>query len=278
MKREVWILAKQEYLSWLLNTRNVAVLIFVVFVRKAVVLPLIYMANKYHTVLNWAESSIAVANSGVSVLLISVILLTVLSGLPRIDNDFYNIVSRVGMKSWCKAQLVFMYLAVVTFWLFVFFSTWVQTAYLSYIEDGWSLVTTQYSGNTAIENLLPLNLYNQMPPLKAFMFTYLLMLLYFIFTMNVLVLGTLYGKKNLTTIGLVILLAVGVAAAAAKVKWMWLFPVSHSILILHCQKYYRAQLFPIWLSVLLLLAFNVFMTILIYRRMVSVDGEILKGN
>ena len=115
-----------------------------------------------------------------------------------------------------------------------------------------------------------------MPPLQAFIYTYVLLFLYFLLTLNVVFVGTLYGKKSITTMGLIILLGVGVALAAARVSAMWLSPVSHSILLLHCDKYYRAQIFPIWLSVMLLVLVNVFLTILAYKKMLKVNCSELK--
>lgn len=276
MFRQINAMVKREYLKWILNTKNIVILVLLVFIRKKVISPLISASIAEKTPLNCAESSLAVLNSWMCTFLLSVMFIVLISGLPRVENDFYNVVSRVGIKRWCISQLVFALCVVGTFAGVLIISSWVQTANRSFVANGWSLITTQFGQKHGTESLIPLNLYNQMPPFEALGYSVVLFLLYLILNVNFLVLGTICGKKSITTILVILLICAGEGFYLAKSKAMWFFPICHSMLVAHCQKYYRAKLFPIMGSVVILLILNVVISALIYIKMLHVNCDEMK--
>ena len=183
--------------------------------------------------------------------------------------------------------MLFQVLAAVTYSLLTVAITSAQVMGRSFFANGWSLVVTDYDERygvewgARIEEILPPNLFFQMPPFRAFLFSYGLFTLFILLCGMAFVTGCMYQKRLLLFFFLVLHIAVGCILAVRRGTGMWLFPVNHAFLAAHYRRYYRRYVFPPGLSVVLLSAIWLLLAVLMYRkaRKVSLDmigGEVLK--
>lgn len=260
-----------EYKRWLMQSKNITLLIGIVLVRKVVIVPLLDAAKSMNTPLQIWETSIAVGNSGLVLLLLPVFFIVLISDFPFLDSNLYFVLPRIGRKRWCVAQILFVYVSALSYVVFIIFTTFIQTAFESYVFDGWSLVVTDYEDQFRIRTLIPLNLYNQMSPVKAFLWTFLLLFLFTSLSASVILLGSSYGKKKLAVGAWIITIMLGMATTSLKITVQWIFPSSHAILWIHYDCYFRAVRFPVACSALILLFLSILFNILSYRKMKRID-------
>lgn len=267
---------KKEYMQWIKNPKMIVVAVLLVMIREIVVLPMAAMADWMNQPLNVLEPVIAVANSGMILLLLPLVYLVIIADFPTVDGNTYYYLPRVGRMNWLLGQLMFQAATLLTYILFIILSTGVQVCADSFLINGWSLVTTNRTGmfsGTVMETLLPLNLYYQMSPYRAFAMSYVMMFLFLALCSGIMLLASMYGKKTVAFWAIMLSVAVGIVFCAIRSKWMWLFPVSHSIVWLHYQDYYRSYVFSPWLSILLFIILNVmvFAAVLYKGRRVNLD-------
>lgn len=269
----------KEYRAWIWNTRLLLVLVMLVFIREIAILPLIEASVTMDSPINILEPCIALSNSGFVLLILPLVYLVLMSDFPRVDNNMFFIISRVGRINWILGEVLFQITALISYLGFIIVSTMIQTGAYAYTANGWSLIATDYNtlyegADTVVSDLLPLNLTYQMPPLQAFCMSFGLVALSLILWSAVLLLFSLYGKKLIGLCVDVLLISVGIGLAALKVKGMWLLPVSHTILWLHYQRYYREYVFsPTWsVCILFVLVGIIYVLIGKKSKIVNIDA------
>lgn len=153
----------------------------------------------------------------------------IMADFPRVSGNTYFYLTRTGRINWIMGQIIFQIVSLLTYLLFVIISTLVQTVSFSFLINGWSLVVTESDKSSAMYDLIPMNLYNQMSPYEAFAISYLLLFMFLLSCSLAMLLASIYGKKTLTFWVVMISIAVGIVFCAVKSKWMWVFPVSNPI-------------------------------------------------
>lgn len=153
----------------------------------------------------------------------------IMADFPRVSGNTYFYLTRTGRINWIMGQIIFQIVSLLTYLLFVIISTLVQTVSFSFLINGWSLVVTESDKSSAMYDLIPMNLYNQMSPYEAFAISYLLLFMFLLSCSLAMLLASIYGKKTLTFWVVMISIAVGIVFCVVKSKWMWVFPVSHPI-------------------------------------------------
>ncbi len=265
-----------EYRRWLLQPQNISLIILILIIRKVVINPLITASINANSPLQIFEPCIAVGNSGLILLLLPIFFIVIISDYPFLDSNLYFVLTRIGRRCWVIAQILFVYIAAFTYVAFLFLATLIQTCFKSYLINGWSLVVTDRNMQSGINELIPLNLYNQMPPMQAVIVTYLLLFLFISLGASVQLLGSAIGRKKVFSIVWILIIMMGMAAVSLRKNIEWLFPSAHSILWIHYDKYYRAVRFPILGSIAILLCMSVILNILAYTRMKKSDFSRLK--
>lgn len=272
-----------EYIKLLTNGKLILLLVLAVMIREIIIRPILEAAEYMGQPINILEPCISAANSGVVMLLIPLVYLVLISDFPSIDGNTYYLIPRIGRKNWILGEVLFQIVSLVSYILFIILSIMVQAAGSSFLVNGWSLVATDYAAARAEEGaevslseIIPLNLYYQMPPVKAFAMSYLLIFL-FIFICGLTMLWvSLYGKKIIGFWFILCTIALGIVLCSANVKWMWLFPISHSILWIHYQPYYRKYVFSPRLSLVLLVFLVVLFLSLIMKKSKDVNLDTLR--
>lgn len=183
--KSIFLVAKSEYVKWLRNPRFLLVLAASVPVHELIVRPMIRAAGEMEQPLNMFETSIAVANSGFALLLFPLIYLVLIAPFPTADGNMLYYIARMGRRNWILGEMLFQFLAAVSYSIIIIGVTTAQTANISFLENGWSIPVMDYDkmGSMAeihMGTLIPPNLFYQMPPYKALFLSYLL-LAFFLF-------------------------------------------------------------------------------------------------
>lgn len=272
-----------EYLQWITNPKLLMFVVLLVFIRELVILPILRAAQLMETPINMWEPCIAVGNSGIILLFLPVFYIMLMSDFPKLNNNMFYFIPRVGRKNWFAGQLLFQAAAAATYLLIIIVSTLLQVMHNAYSLNGWSLVATRFSASefasqVDMANLIPLNLYYQMPPLKAFAYTYILLFLYLSLWSCVMLIGFMFGKKVWSFLLSIIIIAAGMGFVALRSSYMWFFPSAHAILWVHCQSYYRKFIFPPWLSLVLLCLAGAFLVLLSARKFARVNLDTIMEN
>lgn len=253
---KIWKIASIEYVKWVCNSRMVLLVIMYIFMRVCVISPLLERSGRLNQPLNLLEPFIAVGNSGFIVLILPIVYLTLMSDYPKTDGNSMMVLVRTGKINWLAGQLIFSFLSILSYLLILFFATVLSVFPYAFLDNGWSLVATDFdyyfleeAGSTT-SMLLPANLYNQMAPYEAAVSTFLFLAMYFFLLVSIMLLFRIYKQK---LVGFFIsgsLIALGAACCSLKTPLMWVFPMAHSIIWLHFDGRFRRQPVPVFASVL----------------------------
>ena len=91
-----------------------------------------------------------------------------------------------------------------------------------------------------VSELLPSNLYNQIPLMTSVLQTFFLILILYLFK--------LMHVKSAGLIAVFIVIGLGVATCSLKTSVMWYFPMANTIIWLHYTEILREPIVPIWWS------------------------------
>ncbi|MBQ4530950.1 MAG: hypothetical protein IJA36_10140 [Lachnospiraceae bacterium] len=254
--KKIWAITKTEYIKWICNGRMYLLLILWVFLNECVMEPLIARSEKMETPLNILEPFLAIGNSGIVVLILPLIYLTLISDFPKVDGNTIFLLPRVGKRNWFLGQVLFAIASFHTILILVLAGSILPVAHCSFIYNGWSLVTTEYelrfpeeAGSYASE-LLQKNLYNQMPPWKAAILTYLFLGAYMLLLVLIMLLFQILKKKIFGFFCCGALITFGTAFCGIHADAKWLFPMAHSLIWVHYNDYERKMVMPIRYSVI----------------------------
>lgn len=253
--KKAWSVTKTEYIKWICDGRMVFLLMLWVFIKECVTQPLLERATEMNQPVNFMEPFLAVGNSGIMVLILPLVYLALIADFPRIDGNTILILQRVGRKNWLIGQILFAICSFHSFLLGVLLGSILPVASKSFVYDGWSLVVTDYEslhpetvGSYASE-LIPKNLYNQISPYRAALWTYLLLSAYMMTLALLMLLFQIQKKKVFGFFLCGAVITLGSAFCAINSMPKWIFPMAHSIVWIHYNDYYRKMLMPFRYSV-----------------------------
>ncbi len=280
--KNVFLVAISEYRKWLLTPRIIMVLAMMVPIREIVILPIIRASQYMNQPINVLEPCIATMNSNIITLLVPLVFIVLISSFPTVDGNMFFYIGRMGRSSWIIGEIMSDIMYTVTYVAILTAMILIQVAPYSFLADGWSIVATDYdrvSGNSTgtMSNLLAPNLFYQMAPYKAFALSLVLLLLWLMVCTLFFQMGSVFGRKILFFIILVVQIAAGCALSALDNRLMWFFPVCHSFLKPHYQAYFRKYVFSPYLSVLILATIQGVLIILIYRKAKTVNLDTIGG-
>lgn len=244
--------ARTEYLRWLTNPRVIIVGVLLVFMRTLAVEPLLERAEKFGEKLNILEPFAAVGNSGMLVMLMPCVFLILISDYPKMTGSTLFFIKRTGRTNWFLGQLLFLLMAIITFLLAVVIGSVL-------ISDGsfgtnWSDTVTKYEARFPLETgsftsqLLPSNLYNQIPLISAVLQTLALMTMYLFMLSLVIYFFKLIHIQSFGLFAAIFVVAAGVMTCSLKSPSMWAFPMANTIVWLHYDEILSRRNFPIWCS------------------------------
>lgn len=244
--------ARIEYLRWLTNPRVIIVGVLLIFMRELAVDPLLERAAKFGEQLNILEPFVAIGNSGMLVMLMPCVFLILISDYPKMTGNTLFFIKRTGKTNWFLGQLLFLLMAIFTFLLAVVIGSMIVSE--GTFGTNWSDTVTKYEARFPNEagsfnsELLPSNLYNQIPFISAILQTLALMAMY-LFTLSLII--YFFKLIHIQSFGLfatVTVVAAGVMTCSLKSPSMWAFPMANTIVWLHYEEILSDEVFPIWCS------------------------------
>lgn len=168
-----------------------------------------------------------------------------MSDFPQIDHNIIFLLYRCGRKKWILSQFIFLILADVTVAAIVFCGLFFPLITKGYWYNGWSNVITESvavlpeeSGNF-IKNLIPPNLYFQMPSFEAAVKSTVLLLFYFYLLGIIIMAGKIFGNRIIGLTGSAFIIILGASTAYFNVSAMWFLPAAHSIVSKHYTTFFR---------------------------------------
>lgn len=248
----VFSIAHSEYIRWITNPRILIVGILFIFMRTLAVEPLLERAEKMHNSLTIFEPFIAIGNSGMLVLLMPCVFLILISDYPVINGNTFLFVQRIGKTNWFLGQLLFIISAIFSYVVAILIISVVTSSGVFRLE--WSETIRLYAScfpseyNSFASELIPPNLYNQIPLITSVLQTFFLMSAYLFVLVLILYFFKLMNIKSAGLLVVYTLIGLGVATCSIKTSTMWLFPMANTIVWLHYTEIMRKPMVPIMQS------------------------------
>lgn len=242
--RKVLLSARTEYVRWLVDPRMIIIVVMLVFVYSFAISPLQAAAEEMGVKINALEPFIAVANSGLIMMIVPLVFLTLVSDFPKTDNNTFLSISRTGRINWVLSQILLMVMMIITYLALIFVMSVLPCIGKCFWGNEWSDAATKYTtvfpdrAGDFVSELLPENLYNQLTIFHAAAESYLLIALYLFLLGMILLTACLFKIK---VIGMVIaggIVSIGAGLCSVYSEAMWLFPMANSIIWVHYTRYF----------------------------------------
>lgn len=252
--RKIWGTARTEYVGWITNPRVIILGVLLIFIKNLAIDPLTARAEKFGDKMIIFEPYIAVGNSGMLMMFIPLVFLVLLSDYPKLGGNSLFYISRTGKKNWLCGQILFLIMAIATF-LGVIAATSILFSGGRFGTE-WSEAVRKYVARFPKEagnfdsQLLPSNLYNQIPMMKTlwqtslFLAAYLLVLALVIYLLKI-----LFGNSS-GLAGALLVMALGVTTMSLDSPIKWAFPTTNTVIWLHYTEILSKPVYPMWASYL----------------------------
>ncbi|MCH5196989.1 MAG: hypothetical protein J1F28_09750 [Oscillospiraceae bacterium] len=252
--RQVLSVAGTEYVGWITNPRIIILGVLLIFVKALAIEPLAARAEKFGERLIVFEPFIAVGNSGMLAMLIPLVFLVLLADYPRLGSNTLFFISRTGKRSWLWGQLLFLISAILTFMSVILLSSILFSG--GRFGTSWSDAVTKYNARFPNEaynfdsQLIPSNLYNQIPMIKAVLQTFVLMSAYlFLLSLIIYLFKIMFGNSAGFAAATAVI-ALGVTTTSLYSELRWAFPMANTIMWLHYEEILREPIYPVYCSFL----------------------------
>ena len=250
--KQITSAALTEYVGWITDPRVIILGVLLLFIKALAIDPLSARAEKFGERMIFWEPFIAVGNSGALALFIPLVFLVLLSDYPKLGGSSLFCVSRIGKRNWLCGQILFLIMAIGTFMTAILGASILFSG--GRFGENWSDAVTKYNARFPAEafnfdsQLLPSNLYNQIPMIKATVQTFVLMSAYLLVLALV-----IYALKILFCNSSGLAAAVGVIALGSVTTSLgtglrWAFPTSNTIVWLHYTEILSTPIYPVWAS------------------------------
>lgn len=274
----IWNLSRMELMRSMRSTKMIILALFVIFINVQIITPLRALSITMEHKLSVFEPFAAMGNSGFVVLILPFFFITMMADFPREGESQYFYQIRCSKRTWVISQIVYAVETSIMLTVFAFAaSVLLSLDFISGSPD-YSYAVTKYValfpervGEYVVE-LIPENLYNQIPLSVAVIHTALLLILYFIMLALIILVFALVKKKiaGLFLDGILILL--GTVVCAGRMAYMWIFPMAHTITWLHYAEYQRKPMLPLFYSYLYFGVINIGLILLLVVFSRRYDG------
>lgn len=278
--RKIWGVARTEYVGWITNPRVIIIGVLLIFIKVLVIDPLSARAEKFGDTMIVFEPYIAVGNSGMLTLFMPLVFLVLLSDYPKFGGNSMFYISRTGKKSWLCGQIVFLIIATITFIGAVFLASMLFSG--GHLGTEWSEATRKYISRFPNEagsfdsELLPSNLYNQIPMMTAIWQTTALLSAYLLALALIIYFIKILLSSSAGLAGAVLVMALGTATTSLYSPIKWAFPTANTIIWLHYTEILSEPIYPMWAS---FLYFGVLLSLLIIGNFFALNKlKFTEGN
>ena len=250
--RKIWGVARTEFVGWVTNPRVIILGVLLIFIRTLAIDPLTARAERFGDTMIVFEPFIAVGNSGALTLFIPLVFLVLFSDYPKLGGNSLFYISRTGKTAWLCGQILFLIMAVTAFLGAIFAASMLFSG--GHFGTEWSEAVRKYAARFPEEaynfdsQLLPSNLYNQIPMITALWQTSALLAENLLVYALIIYLLKMMFSSSVGLAGALIVIALGTATTSLYSPIKWAFPTANAIIWLHYEEILRAEIYPMWAS------------------------------
>ena len=250
--RKIWGVARTEFVGWVTNPRVIILGVLLIFIRTLAIDPLTARAERFGDTMIVFEPFIAVGNSGALTLFIPLVFLVLFSDYPKLGGNSLFYISRTGKTAWLCGQILFLIMAVTAFLGAIFAASMLFSG--GHFGTEWSEAVRKYAARFPEEaynfdsQLLPSNLYNQIPMMTALWQTSVLLAENLLVYALIIYLLKMMFSSSVGLAGALIVIALGTATTSLYSPIKWAFPTANAIIWLHYEEILRAEIYPMWAS------------------------------
>ena len=250
--RKIWGVARTEFVGWVTNPRVIILGVLLIFIKTLAIDPLTARAERFGDTMIVFEPFIAVGNSGALTLFIPLVFLVLFSDYPKLGGNSLFYISRTGKTAWLCGQILFLIMAVTAFLGAIFAASMLFSG--GHFGTEWSEAVRKYAARFPEEaynfdsQLLPSNLYNQIPMMTALWQTSVLLAENLLVYALIIYLLKMMFSSSAGLAGALLVMALGTATTSLYSPIKWAFPTANAIIWLHYEEILRAEIYPMWAS------------------------------
>lgn len=250
--RKIWGVARTEFVGWITNPRVIILGVLLIFIKTLAIDPLTVRAERFGDSMIVFEPFIAVGNSGALTLFIPLVFLVLFSDYPKLGGNSLFYISRTGKAAWLCGQMLFLIMSVLTFLGAIFAASMLFSG--GHFDTEWSETVRKYAARFPEEahnfdsQLLPSNLYNQIPMMTALWQTSTLLAMYLLSFALIIYLLKMLFSSFVGLAGSLVVMALGVALTSLYSPIKWAFPTANAIIWLHYEEILSKPIYPVWAS------------------------------
>lgn len=250
--KQIFTVAGTEFISWITNPRIIILGVLIIFMKTLAIDPLSARAEKFGESLIIFEPFIALGNSGMLAMFIPLVFMVLLSDYPKLYGNSMFFISRTGKRNWLLGQILFLILAIFTFLFAIFLASVLVSG--GHFGTKWSDAVTKYNSRFPDEaynfdsQLLPSNLYNQIPMITATVQTFILMSAYLLSLSLIIYLFKILFCNSSGFAAAIAVIAAGVVTTSLYSDLRWALPMANTIVWLHYREILKAPIYPVWCS------------------------------
>lgn len=250
--RKIWGVARTEFVGWVTNPRVIILGVLLILIKTLAIDPLTARAERFGDTMIVFEPFIAVGNSGALTLFIPLVFLVLFSDYPKLGGNSLFYISRTGKTAWLCGQILFLIMAVTAFLSAILAASMLFSG--GHFGTEWSEAVRKYAARFPEEaynfdsQLLPSNLYNQIPMMTALWQTSVLLAENLLVYALIIYLLKMFFSSSVGLAGALIVIALGTATTSLFSPIKWAFPTANAIIWLHYEEILSKPIYPVWAS------------------------------
>lgn len=244
--------ARTAYTGWLFSSRLLIFGFVFMFEYVYFIHPLLEISKVLNTPLNVLEPFCILVNNQYFVPLLVIGYIVLIADFPRLDDSAAFILIRTGKIPWVVGQMIFLFLAALTYLLFTLLSSMVFVASESFMLNAWS-IAVKTLGSPSGEELLALypsvrvdlSVIMQARPYTAAVHGICLIMLFMVTAGLIQMVFALIRKKVISVFINLVICAAGLILLILKIWLKWCFPISNAVFGWHYDDVFNETNFPI---------------------------------
>ncbi len=256
-------MVKSEYIKWLKSDKQIITAFSLICLYMYVLEPIKKYTLDFGEPINVIEPFIVFLTNGYCIPIILMTFTVLMIDFPDISGNSTFLLIRTVRTKWYRCQVMFVIVSAVSLIaLFLIFAVFLM-ADRAYFANVWSNVqrlmnNSQYSQlrDQYPLSVLDLSVINNFSAAKATLYAIILMLLHLVFTAQLQMVLSLRFNKMIGLCGNLLVIGLGLISWMNDIKLKWLLPLSHSTIGWHYDELYNKTIFPIWASLIYMIAIN----------------------
>ena len=255
--KQVLLIARCGLHSTFTDTRMVIPLLLIGFIYDNGVRRFVESAKSVQAPIGMFEPFILCMNDWKYTVVFLLGFIFILSGIPRVNNEFYFYIHRADKLVWLFGELLNVIVSSFLYLSLLFLVCLAGGAVYSFPGNVWSRYVVDYelvykakaSHNITIDD----SVFRYELPFKTALNAFLLMFLCLVVLGSIVLLLSIFGKKIIGLLLCVLCIGFMVIFSGYRSWWMWFFPTSHGVISLHHIYIYKKEMVELSFSYIYLL-------------------------